>query len=52
MMDDSALPPSKRNRTQRSMKEATRKREELRRKLLQKRETCEPILCNGGNASS
>ncbi|KAK2389845.1 hypothetical protein QL285_063407 [Trifolium repens] len=29
-----------------------KKKEELRRKLLQKRETCEPILCNGGNASS
>ncbi|KAK2436513.1 hypothetical protein QL285_021502 [Trifolium repens] len=42
----------KNNRTQRSMKEAIRKREKLRRKLLQKRETCEPILCNGGNASS
>ena len=29
MMGNSVLPPSKKNRTQRSMKEATRKREEL-----------------------
>ncbi|KAK2429309.1 hypothetical protein QL285_027759 [Trifolium repens] len=52
MMDDSVLPPSKKNRTQRSMRRVTGKREELRRKHLQKIETCEPILCNGGNASS
>ncbi|KAK2374621.1 hypothetical protein QL285_075569 [Trifolium repens] len=41
----------KEKKTQRSMGRTTR-REELSRKLLQKKETCEPILCNGGNAST